>query len=584
MLETQIKIHALKSIQELYQATEIDITVQPTEKHFAGDYTIIVFPLLKFSRKKPEATAIELGEHLAKSFDSIESFNAVQGFLNLTITNVALLDAISKHTPQIEKSTNIGTAPYLVEYSSPNTNKPLHLGHIRNNLLGHSISQILKACGHPVKTIQIINDRGIHICKSMLAWQRFGDGETPASTHSKGDHFVGRYYVEFEKQYQRELQTLKDRGLSQEEAEKSSELNSAVQAMLQDWENKDHDTLELWNTMNEWVYQGFAETYGKLGIQFDKNYYESDTYVLGKKSVTEGLEKGIFFKKPDQSVWVDLSAENLDQKLLLRADGTSVYITQDIGTAIERHKDFHFSDMIYTVADEQNYHFQVLFLILKKLGYSWANRCHHLSYGMVTLPSGKMKSREGTVVDADDLIQEMEETAHALRVEKRPNQTETQPTALDKQVGIAALKFHILKVDPKKTVLFDPSESIDFHGKTGPFIQYTHARIKSIMRKNTEKITFPSNIDLLDIERTLIKKVMQYQNQIRLSAKNFNPAIVANYVYELAKLYNTYYQDTPILQEVNTKKRLFRVTLSAHIANLIQQCTQLLGFEVPDAM
>ena len=580
MLESLLINAIKKAINEKYQVSDLHIALEKTPKNFSGDYTFVVFPLLRYSRKKPEETAKELGEELKKN-PLINQVETVNGFLNLTVTEEVLFNTIKEHDCTIPCLEDVNKdTPYLVEYSSPNTNKPLHLGHIRNNLLGFSISKILAECGHKVKTIQIINDRGIHICKSMLAWQQFGNNETPDTSGMKGDHFVGKFYVEYEKHYQAELKELMQKGLSKEEAESQSRLNQQVQAMLRDWENKKPEVIQLWKKMNQWVYDGFEQTYQKLGVQFDKNYYESNTYLLGKKVINEGLEKGIFYRKEDGSVWVDLTKEGLDEKILLRSDGTAVYITQDIGTAIERYDDFHFSNMIYTVADEQDYHFKVLFLVLKKLGYAWADHCFHLSYGMVTLPSGKMKSREGTVVDADDLMKEMEQTAADIAKERSKEQSKD----IYQTVGMGALKFQLLKVDPKKTVQFDPEESIDFHGKTGPFIQYTYARIQSLLRKHGNVETFESRPALNTNERSLIKKSIDYQNNVIAAAKNKNPALLANYVYELVKTYNTYYQETPILQEKEPSILKFRVALSAHIAMIIKKSTSLLGFDVPEKM
>ena len=504
MLDRQIT-QALKTVvSELYDASDIPLSLEKTPKEFEGDYTLVVFPLLKQSKKKPEITAEEIGEKLTEKYDFIDAYNVIKGFLNLTITNQALYQAITEHDCKIPCIATTDE-PYLVEYSSPNTNKPLHLGHLRNNLLGYSISQILIACGYTVKMIQIINDRGIHICKSMLAWQQFGNGDTPESTGMKGDHFVGKYYVEYEKAFRKQVNEGMEKGLTQDEAEQQAPLNQAVQKMLRQWENKDPETMTLWKTMNNWVYQGFETTYRRLGVHFDKNYYESDTYILGKQVIQEGLEKKIFYQKSDGSVWVDLTDHGLDHKILLRSDGTSVYITQDIGTAIERYEDFKFGNMVYTVADEQDYHFQVLFIILKKLGYQWAENCFHLSYGMVILPSGKMKSREGTVVDGDELMSQMTETAKEI--------AKSRSSKLDdkvcEQVGMAALKYQLLKVDPKKQVLFDPQESIDFHGKTGPFIQYTYARIQSIIRKNGKIDDFSFPEKLLSEERGIIDRLCE---------------------------------------------------------------------------
>ena len=582
MLEKKIH-HALQqTISALYANENLTLTLEKTPKNFTGDYTLVVFPLLKFSKKKPEETAQEIGEKLRTDCPLIADFAVVKGFLNLTVTNQALYEAIQEHRDTLPTESKPPAETYLVEYSSPNTNKPLHLGHIRNNLLGYSMSKILAELGHEVKMIQIINDRGIHICKSMLAWQRYGNGDTPESTGVKGDHFVGKFYVEYEKHYQAEIQKLTSTGLSKEEAEAQSSLNQAIQKMLQDWENGDPDTTQLWQMMNQWVYDGFEQTYQRLGVHFDKNYYESNTYLLGKKVIAEGLNRGIFTKKADGSVWVDLREDGLDEKILLRSDGTAVYMTQDIGTAIERYQDFAFHSMIYTVADEQDYHFKVLFLILKKLGYDWADRCHHLSYGMVTLPSGKMKSREGTVVDADDLMDKMEQTATKIAQERGKTEPDTERSQM---IGIGALKYQLLKVDPRKTVLFNPEESIDFHGKTGPFIQYTCARIQSLLNKYEDTVAWPkSTPSMIETERSLIKKSLDYQNHLLAAAQQRDPAILANYLYDLVKTYNTYYQDSPILQEQAEDIRAFRVALSRHIAMIAKKVASLLGMRMPDSM
>lgn len=578
MLENQLKEIVSTAIDALYQVQSLTLSLEKTPKQFSGDYTIVLFPLVKFSKQSPEKTAEAVGNKMIELCPMIESFSVVKGFLNLTMTTETLFTALKEQSfsPSVEKKQK-----YLVEFSSPNTNKPLHLGHIRNNLLGDSMCRILKACGHEVKAIQIINDRGIHICKSMVAWKRYGHHQTPEEANMKGDHFVGKFYVEFEKNHRLEVQALQAQGLSKEKAEKQSSLNQEAQTMLRDWEKGDADTVELWKKMNNWVYDGFEATYKKLGVAFDKNYYESQTYILGKEVIHDGLKKGIFTQREDGSVWVDLTNDGLDEKILLRSDGTSVYITQDIGTAIERHHDFHFDSMIYTVADEQDYHFKVLFLVLEKLGYTWASRCHHLSYGMVTLPSGRMKSREGTVVDADDLIDQMEKTAEELAKE-RGKSTSQENNAM---IGMAALKYQLLKVDPKKSVLFDPEESIDFHGKTGPFIQYTYARIQSLLRKhgqNEELAHLPST--LLEIERNIIKKCLDYRHQLMAAAQQQNPALLANYLYELVKTYNTYYQDTPILQAELAQDTKFRIALSTRVATIVETTSKLLGFDVPSEM
>ncbi len=582
MLEDLLNSAIHKAVHKLYHIDDFKPTLEKTPSHFEGDFTLVVFPLLRFSKKNPEITAKEIGNELLNNSTLIEQFDTVKGFLNLTIKNHKLYEAAWQHSIENIKQLAPKHSTYLIEYSSPNTNKPLHLGHIRNNLLGYSVSKILTEIGYDVKTIQIINDRGIHICKSMLAWQLFGDDETPKSSGIKGDHFVGKFYVEYEKQYQIEIKSLIKSGLSKDEAETQSTLNQAVQKMLRNWEKGDPDTISLWKKMNQWVYDGFEQTYQRLGVHFNKNYYESNTYILGKKVIAEGLKKGIFYKKSDGSVWIDLTKEGLDEKILLRSDGTSVYITQDIGTAIERYQDFAFNSMIYTVADEQDYHFKVLFLILKRLGYPWAERCHHLSYGMVTLPSGKMKSREGTVVDADDLMDKMEQSAADIAVARgrqEPNDT------LNKIIGHGALKFQLLKVDPKKTVMFDPKESIDFHGKTGPFIQYTYARIQSLIKKYNHECNYPKKPQpMLDIERKVIKKCLDYHNQLFSSAHNRNPSILANYLYDLAKNYNNYYHETPILQEKSEEIRAFRMALSQRVANIIDKTASMLGITMPETM
>lgn len=578
MLENQLKEIVSTAIDALYQVQSLTLSLEKTPKQFSGDYTIVLFPLVKFSKQSPEKTAETVGNKMMQLCPMIESFSVVKGFLNLTMTTESIFTAFKEQSlaPFVEKKQK-----YLVEFSSPNTNKPLHLGHIRNNLLGDSMCRILKACGHEVQAIQIINDRGIHICKSMVAWKRYGHDQTPEEAHMKGDHFVGKFYVEFEKKHRLEVESLQAQGLSKEEAEKKSSLNQEAQTMLREWEHGDANTVALWKKMNNWVYEGFEATYKKLGVAFDKNYYESQTYILGKEIIREGLKKGIFKQKEDGSVWVDLTNDGLDEKILLRSDGTSVYITQDIGTAIERHRDFNFDNMIYTVADEQDYHFKVLFLVLEKLGYTWASRCHHLSYGMVTLPSGRMKSREGTVVDADDLIDQMEKTAGELAKERGKNASQEN----NAMIGMAALKYQLLKVDPKKSVLFDPEESIDFHGKTGPFIQYTYARIQSLLKKHgqSEKpVHLPST--LLEIERNILKKCLDYQQQLMAAAQQQNPALLANYLYELVKTYNTYYQDTPILQAEFAQETKFRMALSTRVATIVETTSKLLGFDVPREM
>lgn len=581
-------------IQEAVQANfeqQIDkVEFQATRKDFEGDITMVVFPLLKIIKGNPVAIGNTIGEYLVKHVDIVEKFNVVQGFLNIVIADKYYTDifeeayqnkSFGQHQLEDEKA-------IMVEYSSPNTNKPLHLGHIRNNLLGYSVAEILKASGNKVYKTQIINDRGIHICKSMLAWQRFGDGETPESTGLKGDKLVGNYYVKFDQEYKKEIETLVADGMAEDEAKKQAPLMLEAQEMLRKWEAGDEEVVALWKKMNQWVYDGFAETYDNLGVDFDSYYYESDTYLLGKDVVEEGLEKGIFYKKEDGSVWIDLTDEGLDEKLVLRADGTAVYMTQDIGTAIQRVKDFtDISGMVYTVGNEQDYHFKVLFLILQKLGYDWAQQLYHLSYGMVDLPSGKMKSREGTVVDADDLMTEMTETAREISEElgKLDGMSAEEKDKLYHTIGMGALKYYILKVDPKKRILFDPKESVDFNGNTGPFIQYTYARIQSILRKADFDFTQPNYTGTLEAkEKDLIKKMLEYPAVINLAAHTFSPAIIANYTYDLVKEYNSFYQSVSILGEIDEDKKMFRVQLSDKIGQIIQHAFSLLGIAVPERM
>ena len=581
-------------IQEAVQANfeqQIDkVEFQATRKDFEGDITMVVFPLLKIIKGNPVTIGNTIGEYLVKHVDIVEKFNVVQGFLNIVIADKYYTDifeeayqnkSFGQHQLEDEKA-------IMVEYSSPNTNKPLHLGHIRNNLLGYSVAEILKASGNKVYKTQIINDRGIHICKSMLAWQKFGDGETPESTSLKGDKLVGNYYVKFDQEYKKEIEALVADGMAEDEAKKQAPLMLEAQEMLRKWEAGDEEVVALWKKMNQWVYDGFAETYDNLGVDFDSYYYESDTYLLGKDVVEEGLEKGIFYKKEDGSVWIDLTDEGLDEKLVLRADGTAVYMTQDIGTAIQRVKDFpDISGMVYTVGNEQDYHFKVLFLILQKLGYDWAQQLYHLSYGMVDLPSGKMKSREGTVVDADDLMTEMTETAREISEElgKLDGMSAEEKDKLYRTIGMGALKYYILKVDPKKRILFDPKESVDFNGNTGPFIQYTYARIQSILRKADFDFTQPNYTGTLEAkEKDLIKKMLEYPAVINLAAHTFSPAIIANYTYDLVKEYNSFYQSVSILGEIDEDKKMFRVQLSDKIGQIIQHAFSLLGIAVPERM
>ena len=588
MIETILhkKIHEI--LIDLYGDNSYSIQFQSTRKEFEGDITLVVFPFTRFSKLNPEITAHKIGELLSK-IELVERFSVIKGFLNLVISNKFWLTEFSKSTFEEnygfvdidENSPN-----YLVEYCSPNTNKPIHLGHIRNNLLGFSLANILKASGKNVKKVQIINDRGIHICKSMLAWQEFGDGETPESSGLKGDHLVGKYYVMFDHQYKKEVADLIKKGADSKFAEEKAPILLKAKEMLLKWEAKDEEIIDLWKKMNSWVYDGFEATYKRLGVDFDKNYYESETYLLGKEVVENGLDSGVFYKKEDGSVWIDLSSEGLDEKIILRSDGTAVYMTQDIGTAIKRHEDFNFSHMTYTVGNEQDYHFKVLFLILEKLGYSWAKSCYHLSYGMVDLPSGKMKSREGTAVDADDLMEDMFQNAKSIAEElgKIDVSKNNESKELNETVGMGALKYFMLKVDPKKRMLFDPKESIDFNGNTGPFIQYTYARIQSILRKNTGDIKIDEDSDITDKERALIITLLAFPKTIQEAANSFSPALIANYVYEIVKDFNSYYQSTPILGADSTSIISFRVALSQQVAKVIKSSMSLLGINVPQRM
>ena len=579
-----------RAAEELYGVGD-NIQIQKTRKEFEGDYTVVVFPLLRASKKSPEATATELGEKIAASTPEISAFNVIKGFLNLSV------DALfwAERFAEIVDTENYGMAPssgrtIMIEYSSPNTNKPLHLGHIRNNLLGYSVATILKANGHNVIKVNLVNDRGIHICKSMLAWQLYGGGETPASSGMKGDHLVGKYYVEFDKHYKQEVKALMaEKGISEDEAKKKAPIMLQAQEMLRKWEAKDPEVYSLWETMNGWVYEGFDVTYKALGVDFDKVYYESQTYLLGKSLVEDGLKKGVFFRKEDNSVWIDLEADGLDQKLLLRGDGTSVYMTQDLGTALSRFEENKLDDMIYVVGNEQNYHFQVLKLVLKKLGYDWSDNIFHLSYGMVELPEGKMKSREGTVVDADDLIADMVATAREMSEElgKLDGVSEAEAAKVSEMVGLGALKYFILKVDPKKTMLFDPRESIDFNGNTGPFVQYTHARICSILRKAEEAGIDSSNYmeaTLLAEEVELIKALTEYPAVVRSAGEQFAPSVIAAYAYDLAKQFNGYYHDHSILKEENAAARSLRLKLAGEVARVIRSAMSLLGINVPERM
>lgn len=582
----------VEAIQSLYNENIDSKLAQPqkTKKEFVGDLTVVVFPFLKASKKSPEQTAQELGEYLKQHIDQIEDFNVVKGFLNLSISANYWVELFGK----INSNNTFGFAPtsgktYMVEYSSPNTNKPLHLGHLRNNFLGYSVAEILKANGHEVFKTQIINDRGIHICKSMLAWQMFGNGETPQTSGLKGDHLVGKYYVEFDKAYKKEIQTLVDAGTEKEVAEREAPIFKAAQAMLLKWEEGDAAVVDLWKTMNGWVYEGFSVTYKTMGVDFDELYYESDTYILGKDVVEKGLAEKVFYQKPDGSVWCDLSAEKMDDKLLLRADGTSVYMTQDIGTAIERYKKHqNLSGLIYTVGNEQNHHFKVLFTILKKLGYSWADGCYHLSYGMIELPEGKMKSREGTVVDADDLMESIVQDAKASTQERGhiENMNETDREQLYATIGLGGLKYFLLKVDPKKGMVFDPKESIDLNGNTAPFIQYAYARIQSLLAKAQEKgfgRTFTS-VETKEKEIGLIKLLNDYPTVIADAGNTYSPAVLCNYIFDLVKEFNNFYQTVDILREEDQNKLAFRLQLAENVGKVIKSGMGLLGINVPDKM
>ena len=589
MIEEILKQEIEKCLSELYSATKQSIQFQKTRKDFEGDITLVVFPLLRVSEKGPEQTAEQIGEYLKEKVDEVADFNVVKGFLNLEITQEywynQFVTAYNTDDYGVVKADE--NAPtYLVEYSSPNTNKPIHLGHLRNNFLGYSVAEIIKASGKNVKKVQIINDRGIHICKSMIAWQEYGNGESPESSGIKGDHLVGKYYVEFDKYYKKEVADLVADGMEKGLAEKEAPIFKKAQDMLRNWEAKEPTVRALWEKMNKWVFAGFAVTYKRLGVDFDKNYYESDTYLLGKKVVEIGLDKGVFYKKVDGSVWIDLSAEGLDEKIILRSDGTAVYMTQDIGTAIQRHEDFAFSNMAYTVGNEQDYHFKVLFLIIDKLGFDWAKNCYHLSYGMVDLPSGRMKSREGTVVDADDFMQEMVDTAKSIAKDlgKLDGMTDQEANELYEIVGMGALKYFMLKVDTKKRMLFNPQESVDFNGNTGPFIQYTYARIQSLQRKYTHEVLIPKSVEITNNEQEIIKQLMEFPSTIQEAAANYSPALMANYVYDLVKEYNTYYQNTAILTAESEELINYRLALSIKVGEVIKTAMRLLGVAVPDRM
>ena len=594
-IETIIQEAVVIALKELY-GSDVDasqVQVQNTRKDFEGDVTIVVFPFLRISKKSPDATAEELGNALSEKLEIIDSFNVIKGFLNLVINNNYWLGILSDvHADPMfgKKQATSDSELVMVEYSSPNTNKPLHLGHIRNNLLGFSISEILKANGKQVVKTNIVNDRGIHICKSMYAWQQWGKGKTPENSGMKGDHLVGEFYVEFDKHYKAEIAELVEKGLSKEDAENQAPSIVAARELLRKWEARDEETVNLWKTMNAWVYEGFDVTYKNLGVDFDKIYYESETYLVGRDEVLRGLNEGIFYQKEDQSVWADLSSDGLDQKLLLRSDGTSVYMTQDIGTAKMRFNDFSIDHMVYVVGNEQNYHFQVLAILLDKLGFEWGKDLFHFSYGMVELPSGKMKSREGTVVDADDLMEGMTEVARKMSVElgKLGSLSDEEAEKTYKIIALGALKYFILKVDPKKNMMFNPEESIDFNGNTGPFIQYTYARIQSVLRKAAgQNIDFGTslNIDTISVkEKDLLKRLSLFPATVKEAGDNYSPAVVANYCYELVKEFNQFYHDHSILGEDDETIRNFRLTLSSAVASTVKSGMGLLGIEMPDRM
>ena len=592
MIKTTLSLKSVITdlLKDLFGDHNLFIDLQETRKEFKGDLTLVIFPFLKVSKLSPEATGDLIGSNLLKRSLEVKNYNVVKGFLNLTLTD----QVITTLFDEIKRTNNFGLKDLdpllpsaMIEYSSPNTNKPLHLGHIRNNLLGDSISRIVKASGRNVIQVQIINDRGVHICKSMWAWKKFGDGETPKSSGLKGDHLVGKYYVLFDKEYKRQINESVLNGKEPEEAKKTVPCIIEVQKMLLDWESGDKEVVELWTKMNTWVYSGFKKTYERLGIVFDKNYYESETYILGKKDIIEGLQNGVFYRKPDNSVWIDLSAEGLDEKIVLRKDGSSVYMTQDIGTAIQRFKDFEIDSLTYVVGNEQDYHFRVLFLILEKLGYPWARKLRHLSYGMVDLPSGKMKSREGKVVDADDLMDEMESAARKMSIELGKSQSfnNSESEILNKVLGHGALKYFILKVDPKKRMIFNPEESIDFNGNTGPFLQYTHARITSLINKKGSQVDYSwGQFELTKKERGLVILIAKFPQNIQVAAAGLNPSVIAAYLYELAKGFNSFYQQHSVLNAETALIAAFRVDLCKEVANVLNSGLNILGINAPERM
>ena len=591
-IEIHIQELASKGIKELFDAElrPDEVQVQNTRKEFEGEFTIVVFPFVKMAKKSPEDTGNALGQYMVDNADEIESYSVVKGFLNLKFKSDYWIDRLSqmlnKNRYGFRDKESKGLV--MVEYSSPNTNKPLHLGHLRNIFLGYSVSKILEAYGHQVKRVQIINDRGIHICKSMLAWQKFGNGETPRSTSLKGDHFVGKYYIIFNDKYKEQIADLREKGKSREEAEDQAPLIREAREMLKKWEAKDPQVYQMWETMNEWVYDGFNRTYERMGVNFDKLYYESNTWSVGKKIALEAVKEGVFYKEADGSVWVDLTDDGLDKKLILRKDGTAVYMTQDIGTAILRYRDFpELTKLVYTVGNEQEYHFKVLFKILEKLGHTWAKDCYHLSYGMVELPEGKMKSREGTVVDADEIMETMVHSAEEITSElgKLDDMQKAEKRKLFEDIGLAALKYFLLRVDPKKNMLFDPKESIDFNGHTGPFIQYSYARIQSVLRNyGSIPMYFERDFEINDHERTLQHKIYQYPDIIESAAQEYNPALLANYIYDLAKDFAAFYQNHSILQADTEKVKEYRAGLAAATGRVIESGMELLGISVPNRM
>ena len=591
-MENQLKNAVVAAVEQLYGSApdQSQITLQKTKKEFVGDWTLVTFPLLKLSRKNPAQTAQEIGDYLKENVSIVADINVINGFLNIVLKQGSWLDTLGK----MDADANYGLVPVtensplvMIEYSSPNTNKPLHLGHIRNNLLGYSLAEIMKANGYKVIKTNIVNDRGIHICKSMLAWQKFGAGATPESVAKKGDHLVGDYYVAFDKAYKEEIKALMADGMSEDDAKKNAPLMLEAQEMLRKWEAGDAEVRALWQTMNQWVYDGFDETYKRMGVDFDKIYYESDTYLVGKEKVNEGLAKGLFFTKEDGSVWADMTDQGLDQKLLLRADGTSVYMTQDIGTASLRFQDYPINKMIYVVGNEQNYHFQVLSILLDRLGFEWGKDLVHFSYGMVELPEGKMKSREGTVVDADDLMDEMIGTATEISKElgKLDGMSQEEINAICTTIGLGSLKYFILKVDPRKNMTFNPKESIDFNGNTGSFIQYTYARIQSVLRKAAElgEVAL-GDVSLNEKEVALISTLASFPEVVKQAGKEYSPSLIANYTYDLVKEYNQFYHDYSILKEENEAVRAMRIVLSRNVAKVIKQAMALLGIGVPDKM